>query len=183
MRHDLGGFQHLHPELGADGEWSISVTIDEAGSYRLFADFKRLGESHTISADLTVEGQSGSRPLAPPQSTVQTGDYEVKLGSEGAPAGVYTVLRFTVTRAGHQVTLEDYLGAKGHLVALREGDLAYLHVHPLTAGHAEGEHGHDDDSVIAFATEFPSASRYRLFLQFKHEDEVHTAAFTREVAT
>ena len=26
--------------------------------------------------------------------------------------------------------MEPYLGAKGHLVALREGDLAYLHIHP-----------------------------------------------------
>jgi hypothetical protein len=31
-------------------------------------------------------------------------------------------------------------------------------------------------------TEFPSDGRYGLFLQFKHEGEVRTAAFTREVA-
>jgi hypothetical protein len=30
-------------------------------------------------------------------------------------------------------------------------------------------------------TEFPSEGRYRLFLQFRHDDAVHTAAFTREV--
>ena len=36
-----------------------------------------------------------------------------------------------VTRDGEPVTdLEPYLAAYGHLVALREGDLAYLHVHP-----------------------------------------------------
>jgi hypothetical protein len=56
-------------------------------------------------------------------------------------------------------------------VALRGGDLAYLHVHPTT-----GEAG-----PVAFATEFPSEGRYRLFLQFKHQGQVHTAAFTREV--
>ena len=50
---------------------------------------------------------------------------------------------------------------------------------------AHGEHG--DDAVsseaggIRFMTEFPSEGRYRLFLQFKHEGEVHTAEFTREV--
>ena len=32
---------------------------------------------------------------------------------------------------GEPVTdLQPYLGAYGHLVALRDGDLAYLHVHP-----------------------------------------------------
>ena len=30
-------------------------------------------------------------------------------------------------------------------------------------------------------TEFPSAGNYRLFFQFKHRGEVHTAEFTREV--
>ena len=30
---------------------------------------------------------------------------------------------------------------------------------------------------------FPSPGRYRLFLQFKHEGAVHTAAFTQAVAT
>ena len=54
-------------------------------------------------------------------------------------------------------------------MALREGDLAFLHVHP-------------DGDDVAFATEFPSAGRYRLFLQFRHGGRVHTAAFTREVS-
>ena len=78
---------------------------------------------------------------------------------------------FEVTRGGEPVEVEDYLGAKGHLVALREGDLAYLHTHPA-GGEAE---------IASFETEFPTAARYRLFLQFKHEGEVHTAAFTRRV--
>jgi hypothetical protein len=82
-------------------------------------------------------------------------------------------VRFTVSRGGREVNdLQPYLGARGHLVALREGDLAYLHVHPQ-----DGR-----GSTIAFATHYPSAGRYRLFLQFKHEGRVHTAAFTREVA-
>ena len=58
--------------------------------------------------------------------------------------------------------------------ALRAGDLAYLHTHPA------GGDGHGD--AIRFETEFPTEARYRLFLQFKHGGEVHTAAFTREVA-
>ena len=74
-------------------------------------------------------------------------------------------------------TTEPYLGAGGHLVALREGDLAYLHVHP--GGHGEPE-AHDD--AVAFMSEFPSEGRYRLYLQFKHEGSIHTAEFTQEVA-
>ena len=65
--------------------------------------------------------------------------------------------------------MEPYLGARGHLVALREGDLAFLHVHP-------------DADRLRFTAEFPSAGRYRLFLQFKAGGRVHTAAFTRQVS-
>ena len=71
---------------------------------------------------------------------------------------------------GEPVRTEPYLGAGGHLVALRDGDLAFLHVHPT------------DDASARFAATFPTAGRYRLFLQFKHEGRVHTAAFTQEVS-
>ena len=33
-------------------------------------------------------------------------------------------------------------------------------------------------SAVAFHTSFPSAGRYRLFLDFRHGDVVRTAAFT-----
>jgi hypothetical protein len=69
--------------------------------------------------------------------------------------------------------IEPYLGARGHLVALREGDLAYLHVHP----ESKATQGSD----IRFGVEYPSRGRYRLFVQFKLDGKVHTAAFTREV--
>ena len=65
--------------------------------------------------------------------------------------------------------LDQYLGAKGHLVALREGDLAFLHVHP-------------DADRLRFRATFPTAGRYRLFLQFQVDRRVHTAAFTHEVS-
>jgi hypothetical protein len=81
-----------------------------------------------------------------------------------------------VTRGGRPVAVEDYLGAKGHLVALRQGDLAYVHVHPVETGDGSGA------APIRFATEFPSEGHYRLFLQFKHRGEVQTAASTQVVA-
>ena len=190
VRRDMRGFQHLHPELGENGQWSVGVTLPDAGSYRVFADFKRDGENQTLAADLAVDGPLDSRPMAPVKETADAGDgYEVRLTGGASKAGEEAELGFTVTRNGEHVEVEDYLGAKGHLVALREGDLAYLHVHPAGGasggGHGEEEPGHGEaagDEPIRFMTEFPSDGRYGLFLQFKHEGEVHTAAFTREVA-
>jgi hypothetical protein len=170
-RRDLTGFQHLHPEMAADGTWSARVKLPEAGSYRLFADFSHDGEATTLASDLRVDGDAELAPLPAPSATaVSDGGYDVRLEAPAAPAGGETELRFAITRDGRPVATEPYLGAGGHLVALREGDLAFLHVHP-------------DDATgdPTFATRFPTAGRYRLFLQFKDQGRVRTAAFTREV--
>jgi hypothetical protein len=169
-RRDLTGFQHLHPELAADGTWRAEVTLAEAGSYRLFADFSYEGEAITLATDLRVDGAADLRPLPTPRATaLSDGGYDVRLDAGAAQAGEEAELRFAITRDGEPVRTEPYLGAGGHLVALREGDLAFLHVHP-------------EDDGVGFAATFPTEGRYRLFLQFKHEGRVHTVAFTQEVS-
>jgi hypothetical protein len=169
VRRDLSGFQHLHPEQTADGAWKVPLQLAEAGTYRVFADFSSGGEPHTLGTDLHVDGDFEARELPHPAPTAVTASgYEVRLEQTGEQT------RFTVFENGRRVRdIEPYLGARGHLVALREGDLAFLHVHP----ESEASEGSD----IRFAVEYPSQGRYRLFLQFKIDGEVHTAAFTREV--
>jgi hypothetical protein len=195
VRRDMEGFQHLHPTMAADGMWSTPLTLAEAGSYRVFADFKRGGKNATLASDLAVDGPASWEPIPASADTARaTGDFDVRLSGERSSAGSESELSFEVTRDGRPVKVDPYLGARGHLVALREGDLAYLHVHPVEAGsgsgegeHGEAEGGHDageaksEDGPIAFATEFPTDGRYRLFLQFQVDGEVQTAAFTREV--
>ena len=181
-RRDLTGFQHLHPKLGSDGRWSTDIKLNDAGSYRVFADFKRRGENHTLAADLAVDGPLNSRPMPVVKTTADAGDgYRVKLAGAASKAGEEAEIGFTVTRDGKEVAVDDYLGAKGHLVALREGDMAYLHVHPAEAGHSDSAADTPGSEPIKFATEFPSDGRYGLFLQFKYQGKVHTATFTREV--
>jgi hypothetical protein len=164
VRRDLTGFQHLHPTQRADGSWSTPLTLRAPGAYRVFADFvPRGGEKTTLGADVLVGGDFAPVALPAPRDRVRVDGFDVALRASGE------TLRFAVTRGGRPVAVEPYLGASGHLVALRAGDLAYLHVHP-----------HED--AVAFDAEFPSAGRYRLFLQFKAGGAVHTAAFTKVVA-
>ena len=62
--------------------------------------------------------------------TVHVDDFTVTVAGD-LVAGRDARLTLSVIKDGKPVTdLEPYLGAYGHLVALREGDLAYLHVHP-----------------------------------------------------
>jgi len=183
-RRDLSGFQHLHPEQAEDGTWIASVRLPAAGSYRLFADFARNGESYTLASELRVDGAAELQPLPVPAPTaLSDGGYDVRLDAGRVRPGRESELRFAITRNGRPVHTEPYLGAGGHLVALREGDLAFLHVHPTEHGHGEeaAAAGTHDDS-IGFAATFPTAGRYRLFLQFRHEGRVQTVGFTQEVS-
>jgi hypothetical protein len=197
VRRDTRGFQHLHPTLAGDGTWSTPLTLREAGSYRVFADFKRHGKNVTLASDLAVDGPTSWAQIPPATDTARaSGGYEVSLASARSTAGNESELEFEVAHDGRPVQVDPYLGARGHLVALREGDLAYLHVHPVEGesgssadgGHEaeQGEHGSSGepaaDAPIAFATEFPTDGRYRLFLQFQVDGKVQTAAFTREVS-
>jgi hypothetical protein len=176
VRRDLAGYQHVHPELGADGTWQVPLDLSP-GSWRIFADFAATAddEDRTLGADLDVAGDYAPVPLPEPSRTAEVDGYEVILDGE-LVAGEESELTLTVRRDGAPVTdLQPYLDAYGHLVALRTGDLAYLHVHPT------GEPG---DGVtpagpgITFATTTPSPGSYRLFLDFRHGDVVRTAAFT-----
>ena len=108
------------------------------------------------------------------------GGYEVRLDADRARPGRESTLRFIVTKDDRPIHVERYLGAGGHLVALREGDLAFLHVHPVKHGHSEQTASAHDDS-IGFAATLPTDGRYRLFLQFKVDGRVQTVAFTQEV--
>jgi uncharacterized protein DUF4396 len=176
VRRDLTGFQHLHPTMADDGTWSTQLTVSAGGSYRLYADFKHGGEGQTLAHSLTVAGRFD--PVALPAATTSAtteGGYTVRLDAGTAAAGKEAAVTFDVTRGGRPVTLQPYLGARGHLVALRSTDLAYLHVHP--------SHVATRGSRVRFATEYPTKGRYRLFLQFKHDGRVRTAAFTTNVGS
>jgi hypothetical protein len=175
VRRDFAGFKHLHPEQASDGSWSVELGPTLPGVHRVFADFSSGGASVTPAADLFVPGDFVPEALPEPALTADAGDsYEVEIEAGDPHAGETARVRFVVSRDGRELDgVEPYLGADGHLVALREGDQAFLHTHP------EGSPG--GPGPIAFSVSYPSAGRYRLFLQFRHGGEVRTAAFTQEV--
>ncbi|TNC21799.1 hypothetical protein [Amycolatopsis alkalitolerans] len=175
VRRDGVHYQHLHPVLAADGTWSLDVALPAAGTYRLIADFTpRGGTATTLGTDIQAAGEF--RPALPPPSRVSTVDgYQVTMGGTLVP-GADSPVTVTVTRDGTPVTdLQPYLGAFGHLVSLREADLAYLHVHPLgTPSDGRTATG----PGVGFSVDVSTQGRYRLFFDFRHEGKVRTAEFT-----
>jgi hypothetical protein len=169
VRRDLTGYEHLHPSMAGDGSWQVDLTLPEAGVWRAYADFAvrdAVGGQIDVElgVDLTVPGEYAPEAVPDAARESSAGGYPVTY--QGTPrVGLAQPLVFRVDGG----TFEPYLGAYGHLVAIREGDLAYVHVHP-------------DNQLYAGASKFwlvaPGPGRYRLFLDFQIAGEVHTATFT-----
>ncbi|MCQ4119647.1 hypothetical protein [Rhodococcus tibetensis] len=176
VRRDLTGYQHVHPTLDESGTWSVPLDLAGAGDYRVFADFMPAGgDALTLGTDLRVAGTYDPQPLPPTQPSTTVDGYTVTLAGALEP-GQTSTLTLTVSRDGSPVTdLQPYLGAYGHLVALRTTDLGYLHVHP--EGHP-GDGATPAGPGIDFTVTAPGSGEYRLFLDFQHAGIVHTAEFT-----
>jgi len=173
VRRDLTGFQHLHPTMAPDGTWSIDLTLAAPGSYRAIADFTAVvgGQQTpaTLGIDLTVAGSFAPVALPAPVTQATADGFTISYG--GAPqTGATQPLMMTVTGPdGRPAALEPYLGAFGHLVVLREGDVGYVHVHPEPQL---------VDGSVKFWLAAPGPGRYRMFFDFQVAGKVHTAGFT-----
>ncbi|MEV1288153.1 hypothetical protein [Micromonospora sp. NPDC049679] len=177
-RRDLSGYQHLHPTMAPDGTWSVPLVLPQPGIWRAYADFTAVDATGTQTAltlgvDLVAAGTYAPRALPAPAKEATTDGFTVRY--EGTPqVGAVAPVLFHVLRDGAPVTgLERYLGAYGHLVVLREGDLGYVHVHPeeqMSGG------------AVKFWLALPSPGRYRMFFDFQVAGAVHTAGFTVTVA-
>ncbi|MEK9522928.1 hypothetical protein EAO70_09170 [Streptomyces sp. adm13(2018)] len=181
VRRDTAGFQHVHPVRDEKGDWSTELDL-EPGDWRFFADIHPAGHDRalTLGIDVAVAGPYAPLPLPEAARTSHVGAYDVTLGGTLVP-GEASELTLTVSRDGEPVTdLEPYLAAYGHLVALRVGDLGYLHVHP--EGHP-GDGTTAPGPAIRFLAVAPTAGAYRLFLDFQHAGVVRTASFTAHTST
>jgi hypothetical protein len=176
VRADGAQFRHVHPTIDAGGTWSVPWRWAAAGTYRVYADIvpAATGENITLTSTIDVAGQF--TPAAPTavSGTDSVAGFDVTLDGT-LSSSEQSMLRATVTRDGGPVTtLQPYLGAYGHLVALRQGDLAFLHVHP------EGDEpraGSVSGPSVEFMTEAPTPGRYLLYLDFQVDGQVHTAEF------
>jgi hypothetical protein len=159
----LTDYQHVHPTLGSDGTWTARLRLEPGTSYRMYADGSTGGAGFLATADLWATGHHPAPdPVPAPSSTDEVAGMTVTLDQADG------VARLAVTRAGEPVALEPYLGALGHLVAIRVDDLSYLHVHP------------EEGQVPQFMVSGLAPGRYRFFFDFQVDGVVHTASFTVE---
>ena len=176
VRTDGTQFRHVHPTMDDQGVWSLPWEWKTAGTYRVYADVVPTDTGKNIALTRLVQAAGEFTPAGPsPISAKDDVDgFDVTLTGT-LDASEHAMLKATVTRDGNPVTtLEPYLGSYAHLVALREGDLAYLHVHPQGEEPRPGAVSGPD---VEFMTEAPTPGRYLLYLDFQVDGNVHTAEF------
>ena len=176
---DLSWFDHIHPEMGADGVYTTKEKFPTAGKYTLFADYKPSGANHTVdNLNVTV---AGTVPIAKvygaDKLTGDAGDgFSVSLTPDGGKfvPNTATHINGVVLLNGKALdvnTLEDYLGAKAHMVVVSLSDKKYLHVHPSVEGGKFDLH-----------TTFDKPGVYRGWIQFQSKGKVYTSDFVMNVA-
>jgi hypothetical protein len=177
VRRDLTGFQHLHPVMAPDGTWSVDLSLAAPGSYRAIADFTAvLGGQQTpatLGVDLTVAGDYRPVALPAPVPKATTDGFTISYAGEPKTGATQPLLMTVTGPDGTPAALEPYLGAFGHLIVLREGDVGYVHVHP---------EAQPVDRAVKFWLTAPGPGRYRMFFDFQVAGQVHTAAFTTTVS-
>lgn len=169
VRSDLTGYQHLHPSMGSDGMWSVPLTLGVPGAWRVFADFSAGGVDAVASSFVSAAGAFSPVPLASSISNIS--GVSVSLDGELRAGGTEPL-----TLRASTGPLSRYLGAYGHLVLVRAGDLAFVHVHP------EDSLGSDGRTVRFWVTP-PGPGTYRAFFDFSIGGVVRTAEFTLDATS
>lgn len=190
---DLTQFLHLHPDYEGDGKFVLKdALLPELANYVVFADFTPTGDvQQVIRAELPVQGAEAKTPeLAVSAHEVTVGALKVTLDiPETLSAGAETTITFHVSDAatGEPVdTLDEYLGAAGHLVMIDNTANVYIHTHPAGDHDMAGMGGMAGMTMqygpdIQFNAAFPDIGLYALWLQIQYQGEVYTAPFVVDV--
>ncbi len=176
----------------------LKAWVPPSAAKRLDAD-----ESWSINERVEVQPTMENEPHGEGFFMRYVGTWPVYAGRPG-------VLRFYLSDEHNKpVLVEPYLGMTGHAVVYREDGKVFMHLHPsgtasMAAQMAFGLRNRGDtaangrlvldstgsmatmarpDSLyyLAFPYAFPSAGRYRVYVQVRVKGEVHTTAYDMAV--
>lgn len=178
---DLSWYAHEHPEIGADGTFTLKWAFPQPGKYVLYHDFTPEGVGmQVVPVEVIVDGAPPARvALKVDGDKPKTVDgFTVHFKTDGKlTADAEEELMFSLSKDGKPVMdLEPYLGAMGHLVIISQDGKQFVHSHPLEEGPSAGK-----GPNVIFHAHFPTAGLYKGWGQFQHKGKIVTVPFTFEV--
>ena len=171
VRDDLREFAHEHPTLGSDGAFTMLYQFRTAGEYHLFADVApRNAGSQILMTKIKVAGKT-SAPGAFEQrpATQEVNGLRIELKTYAVAAKRTCQIAFTVEPA---TGLQPYLGARAHMIGIHQDAVTFVHAHPDESNSSNGS--------FVFLGRFPQPGLYRIWIQFKRNDQLVTGEFTLE---
>jgi hypothetical protein len=198
----LGAFAHLHPAAIDSLTFEGALPFLPPGAYFVFADVvhesgfaETLVQSVTLDAspamawkpsdadDAMFAGNGVRSPFRFDDGSTLTWD-----GANGAHvAGADAGLRFTLRDAkGSLLNVQPYMGMAAHAVVVREDGGVFVHLHPMgnTAGIGTMPAMSSElPGVFEFPWAFPKGGKYRVWVQFRVNGSIRSAAFDVTVNT
>lgn len=174
---DLDFFDHQHPEYQPSGSYDLTYTFPAGGNYLLFAGYKPTGaEDITDKLPVSVKGSLKNKVTFTKEKLVDTeGIFKVQLKTESGKFSTGSTMHINapILKDGKQLKadeLDNYLGAKAHVVIISIKEKSYLHVHP------EVENG-----VLDLHASFDKAGMYRAWVQFQYQGKMYVTDFVLTV--
>ena len=166
VRTDLYEFLHVHPVMNGNGVWEVEIEFPTEGPYQFYADFTPVGgEPQVLTFTMSI-GEFIRQKLGGYEATQEIDGYQVTYHFPEEVQTGEVEYSVTVEKDGQLVTrFEDYLGAKGHSVVIKETTLEYEHVHPTSA------------ETPSFTAHFPDGGRYAIFTQIQLEGKILTVPY------
>jgi hypothetical protein len=169
---DFSDYQHLHPAF-KDSAWQTDAVLKNNTVYQAYVDIDSDEDgAEVLRFPIVVGTPVTAVKVSQKETSLSKSGVEVKMEAEnGFVAGKANLITFSVSKSGKAIAPENYLGAKGHVVALGENPNTFIHGHP----------DEDGDSDVHFSFTFETAGTYTLFAQFQLDGVVRTYPFTVQV--
>lgn len=192
VRDDLAEFFHKHPmPTLSPGILSFDYIFQKPGNYKVWSQVQKNGLTHLFGHPIfsvNGEGEKSKRELFFGRNRI-VGNYQVSLKNEKFFQGREEDLELGIHDVfGNEVELDDYLGAKMHVVIIKEDLSRFIHTHPEEDNHMSNldylvfnkalAHGGVDDESVAldhkdtfnFHATFNEIGNYKIFAQFRPKD-------------
>lgn len=167
VSNDMEKYYHLHPQKKHEGLFIINQQL-EPGTYQAFVDVTPKNHVYSVHP---IELQIGDKitsttSLNSDKNWVKVNKgVHVTLNSISAKEDEHVPLTFNT-----ELTPQPYLGALGHVIIFDEQLTDYIHVHP------------ESPDSTTFYAHFPKKGMYKIWAEFKFNDEVHRFTYNIKVA-
>jgi hypothetical protein len=173
---DLSYFNHIHAEPEESGAYTVSETFPSGGKYIIYTDYKpESGANQTDKISVYVQGTAAKSSHYHEQKLVSTTDgYRVTAINADTFSTGSIEIPIVVEKNGRalkRVDIDNYLGAVAHIILVSQEGKDYIHIHPEST----------EAYLIVAHANIPKAGIYRMWVQFKTNDSVHTADFTFDI--